>query len=96
MIHASAHKCSFQQLEPYYSQSNGADMNIRELNCGSSCEMIKKQSPKKLWDNCLELESLISSHTSHDHFPLIGEVPETLMKGTGSDINNICENEWYE
>ena len=58
--------------------------------------MIKKQPPKKLWDHCLELELLICSHTAHDHFPLNGEVPETLTKGTGADISNISEYEWYE
>ena len=83
--------CHYKQLEPYSPQSNAAEMNIRELKRGSSRKMIKKQSPKKLWDHCLELESLICSHTAHDHFPLNGEVPETLMKGTGDDISNISE-----
>ena len=36
------------------------------------------------------------SHAAHDHFPLNGEVPETLIKGTGSDISNISEYKWYE
>ena len=58
--------------------------------------MIRKQSPKKLWDHCLELESLICSHTAYDNFPLNGEVPKTLIKGAGADISNICEYEWYE
>ena len=71
-------------------------MNIRELECGSSRKMIRKQSPKKLWDHFLELESFIHSHTAHYHFPLNGEVPKTLIKGTGADIINICEYEWYE
>ena len=39
---------------------------------------------------------MIRSHTAHEHFPLNGEVPETLMKGTGADISNISEYEWYE
>ena len=88
--------CHYKQLEPYSPQSNAAEINIRELKSGSSRKMIRKQSLKKLWDHFLELESLIFSHTAHDHFPLNGEVPETLMKGTGADIINICEYEWYE
>ena len=71
-------------------------MNIRELKCGSSHKMIRNKSPEKLWDLCLELESLIRSHTTHDHFPLNGEVTKTLMKGTGAVISNISEYRWYE
>ena len=67
--------CHYKQLEPYSPQSNPAEMNICELKRGSSRKIIKKQSPKKLWDHCLELESLIGSHTAHDHFPINGEVP---------------------
>ena len=52
--------CHYKQLEPYSTQSNSAEMNIRELKRGSSRKMIKK-----LWDHCLELESLIRSHTAH-------------------------------
>ena len=48
--------CHYKQLEPYSPYSNAAEMNIRELKRGSSRKMIKKQSPKKLWDHCLELE----------------------------------------
>ena len=68
-------------------------MNIGDLKCGSSRKIIRKLSPKKIWDHCLELESLIFSHTAHDHFTLNGEAPETLMKGTGADISNIREYE---
>ena len=66
-------------------------MNIREQKRGSSRKIIRKKSPKKLWDHCLELESLIRYHTAHNHFLLNGEVPETLMKGNGADISNISE-----
>ena len=86
----------YKKIEPDSPQSNSAEMNICELKRGSSSKIIRKQSPKKLWDHCLELESLICSHTAHDHFPLNGEFPKTLMKGTGADIRNICEYEWYE
>ena len=83
--------CHYKQLEPQSPHINAAEMNIRELKRGSSRKIIKKQSPKKLWYHCLELESLILYHTAHDHFPLNGEVLETLMKGTGADISNISE-----
>ena len=88
--------CHYKQLKPYSTNSNAAEMNIHELKRGSSQKMIKKQSPKKLWDHWLKLESLIRSHTAYDHLPINGEFPKILMKGTGADISNICEYEWYE
>ena len=39
---------------------------------------------------------MICYHTTHDHFPLNGEVLETLTKGTVADITNISEYKWYE
>ena len=58
--------------------------------------MIKRRSPKKLWDDCLELEGYIRSNTAHDIFMLNGEVPETIMSGKTSDISQFCEFEWYD
>ena len=43
--------CNYKQLQTYSPHSNTAEMNIRELKHGSSRKMIKKQSPKKLWDH---------------------------------------------
>ena len=58
--------------------------------------MIRKGSPKRLWDHAIELESLIRSHTAHDIYMLDGEVPETIMSGQTADISNLCEYEWYD
>ena len=88
--------CHYKMLEAYSPWTNAAEMNIRELKRGSSRKMIRTQSPKKLWDHCLELEAYIRSHTAHDMYPLNGQVPETLMKGNTADISNICEYEWYQ
>eukprot|EP00804_Cyclotella_cryptica_P014743 CCRYP_021052-RA/>CCRYP_021052-RA protein AED:0.46 eAED:0.43 QI:0/0/0/1/1/1/2/0/144 len=57
--------------------------------------MIKSGSPKKLWDDCLVIESYIRSNTAHDIYMLHGEVPETIMSGETSDISQFCEFEWY-
>ena len=43
--------------------------------------MIKSNFPKKLWDDCLELEMEISSCNANNVFELKGEVPRTVMKG---------------
>ena len=66
------------------------------LKKGAGRKMIKKRSPKKLWDDCLELEGYIRSNTAHDIFMLNGEVPETIMSGETSDISQFCEFEWYD
>ena len=58
--------------------------------------MLKKGSPKRLWDHSIELADLVRSHTAHDVYMLEGEVPETMMTGQTADISNLCEYEWYE
>ena len=35
-------------------------------------------TPKRLWDDCLELESYIRSKTAYNIYKLDEEVPETL------------------
>ena len=54
--------------------------------------MICTGYPKKLWDNCLELEDLIRSNTAL----IDGEVPETVIKGQASNIRHMCELSWYQ
>ena len=58
--------------------------------------MIKSNSPKKLWDDCLELEMEIRSCTTHNVFELKGEVPRTVMKGETANITHLCEFGWYD
>jgi hypothetical protein len=75
-----------KQTEPYSPWQNAAGR-----------KMVKTQTPKKLWDDCLEMESLIQSNTAHDIvYELGGEVPETIMSGETSDISQLCELGWYE
>jgi hypothetical protein len=41
--------------------------------------VIKTYNPKKLWDDCLEYESLIRWNTAHGIYELGGEVPITIL-----------------
>ena len=84
---------SLKQMEPFTPWSNAAIREIKELKKGSS--IIKPGAPKRLWDNCLELESYISN-TTHGIYKLDGEVPEAIMFGKTSDISQFCEFEWFE
>ena len=39
---------------------------------------VKSRAPKRLWDDCFELESIIGSNTLHSIYKLDGEVPSQL------------------
>ena len=63
---------------------------------GSGRKLIKSGAQKRLWDDCLELESYIMSNTAHGIYKLDGEVPETIMSGKTSNKSQFCEFEWFE
>ena len=58
--------------------------------------MVRSNSPKPLWDHCLELSSRVRSSTQHNLYQLKGEVPETVMTGETTDISHLCEYGWYD
>ena len=73
-----------------------AEGEIKELKRGSGCKMTRSLSPAKLWDHCIEIESLIQSHTALGIYELQGEVPETLLSGQTADISPFVEHKWYD
>ena len=75
---------------------NLCEGEIRELKRGSTRKMLKHNVPKKLWDHCLELESIIRSATTLPRFDLDHQNPEAKMHGMSADISDICEFEFYE
>ncbi len=77
--------CHARQTEPY-----------SPLKRGVSRKMIKTGSPRVLWDHCIELEALIHSSTINSVYMTNGEVPETIMTGSTTDISHICEFGWYD
>ena len=54
--------------------------------------MLREQSPKRLWDDCMELEAYIQSHTANDHPHLKGEVPDKLMSSDTANISEFAEH----
>ena len=58
--------------------------------------MIKFNPPKKLWDDCLELEMETRSYTANNVFELKGEVLRTVMKGETANTTHLCEFCWYD
>ena len=46
-------------------------------------------APKRLWDECLELESYIKSNSAYDVYKLVVEVPKKIMSREISDNLNF-------
>ena len=88
--------CHRKQIETYSPWMNLCEGEICELNRGSTRKMLKWNVPKKLWDNCLELESSIRSATTLPHFDLDHQTSEAKIHGMSSDISDICKFEFYE
>ena len=88
--------CHIKATEPHSPWMNAAETQIRELKRGVTRKKLRTQSPKKLWDHCLELEAYIRSCTAHDLYKLQDEVPETLMKGSTAVISQFCSFDWFE
>ncbi len=45
--------------------------------------------PRRLWDDCLEYEAYVRSHTVHEIFKLDREVPETIMTIKIANIKSV-------
>lgn len=89
-------QCRLKALDAYSPWSNAAEGTNREVKKGSRRIMIHSGAPKQLWDHALELQALIMSHTSNEHYLLNGEVPETYMTGETADISQISEFGFYQ
>ena len=76
-----------KQTEPHTPWSNATESTICELKHRFGHEMVRSGTPKALWDNCLEHEAYICSHTAHNIYGLDGQVPETIVSGKTADIS---------
>ena len=70
-----------QQTEPFTPWSNAAKREIKNLKKGSGRKLVKSGAQKRLWNDCLELESYIKSNTAYGIYKLDGEVPEMTISG---------------
>ena len=86
--------CHLKQTEPFTSWLNAIKREIKELKKGSGRKPISFGSPKRLWDDCLKLESYIRSKTAHGIYKFDGEVPETIMSSETSNISQFFEFEF--
>eukprot|EP00934_Nitzschia_sp_Nitz4_P008127 Nitzschia sp. Nitz4//scaffold260_size33533//228//6137//NITZ4_007876-RA/size33533-snap-gene-0.41-mRNA-1//-1//CDS//3329544674//8117//frame0 len=88
--------CHIRTTEPYSPWSNAAEQAIKELKLGVTRKMRKMCAPLALWDDCLELEALIQSHTASSVYGNQGKTPETKMFGETADISQLCEIGFYD
>ena len=88
--------CHLVTTEPYSPWMQAVEGCIKQTKLGSSRKILKSGCPRPLWDHCIELEALISSHAVLDIYGLQGQVPETVMSGQTGDISNLCEFEWFQ
>ena len=56
--------CHLKQTEPFTPWLNAAKREIKELKKGLGRKLIKSGTSKRLWDDCLELESHIRSNAA--------------------------------
>jgi Reverse transcriptase (RNA-dependent DNA polymerase) len=88
--------CKIHVTEPYSPWSNQAELAIRELKKSTRRKMIASDAPARLWDDCIELEADIISHTAHDSYALQGQTPHTVVTGHTCDISKYAEFRWYQ
>jgi hypothetical protein len=88
--------CWIKQTKAYLPWSNFAELAIQELKKGCTRKLIGAKVPKRLWDECLEMESYICSNTYNGHTSLKGETPETVMSGETADISEFAEHAFYD
>lgn len=85
-----------QTTVPYSPWRNLAEHSIRELKQGIRRATGRAKSPKRLWDYCGEWVAAIRRVTALDLPQLEGEVPETHVRGTTTDISSLALFDWYE
>ena len=85
-----------RQLETHSPWQNAAEDGIRELKKAGQRDMVRKHTPRMLWDHCYELKSKVISHTARGHYKLQGQVPETMLTGQTVDISHLVEYSWYD
>ncbi len=71
--------CQLKQTEPYPHWQNAPEGEIKELKKGAGQKMLLAGAPRQLWDNCIELETYICSHSVNSVYRLDGEVPKTYI-----------------
>ncbi len=82
--------CQLKQTKPYSPWQNAAKREIKKLKKESGHKMLTSGALQRLWDNCIELESFIHSHSTKNVYHLDGKVPKTYITRETADISQLC------
>ena len=88
-------QCPIDLVDKYSQFQDSAEAEIREVKRLANRWQTSTNSPRRLWDYCVVLASLVRSHTALPMYQLHGQLPESVMTGQTADISHICEFGWY-
>jgi hypothetical protein len=88
--------CHIRQIEPCSPSMNAAENGAGEPKKTSARQMLKQHSPKRPWDDCLELQGFIKVHAAGNPFGLNGETPETMLLGETADVSEFPVCGWCD
>jgi hypothetical protein len=71
-------------------------LRMRFTNTVSDVIVDEQGVDQVLWDDYLEYEAVLWSHTPLNIYGLQREVPETVVTGQTANILAIAEFSWYE
>ena len=83
-------------MELYYPWQLQAEGTIRDTKKGAGKNMVQAGAPKQIWDDTLDFEAYVRSHTALDVYVLQVQVPKTVMLGGNFDISQFCEHGFYD
>jgi len=83
-------------LEMMSGWQNRAEAGVRENKKGANRAGRQMNSPKLLWDFCIEWVAAIRCLTAHDIPGLGDRVPEEQITGHMPDISEYCQFDWYQ
>ena len=83
-------------IEAYKPNQNLAEDNIRESKRVFTRAMVKKNTPRPLWDRCFVWSTTVRRKVAWNIRKLNGQTPETIMTGDSDDISQMAEFGWYD
>ena len=83
-------------VEPYSPFQNKAELGINELKHDLKWRMTLTETPRRLWDYCLEYCADVNNILPHPFPVLQGRTSLELMMGHTPDISEYSEFGWYD
>ncbi len=87
--------CELKYTTLYSPWQNATEREIKELKKGLWRNMLAAGAPRRLWDDYLELEAYIRSHSVNSVYCLDDKVPETYMSRETADTSQFYELAGY-